>query len=606
MPGQVVAEPHAESAYRRRCLNQEMGVADDGTIISNISVSSFFPIERYYDAADKVLASFEDAYRNEELDDAYVYGKRYCSFCINSIPQHDYYHSPKYSRLRAEHTKNVEVVMRYLEKVVEKMDAAELIKRKKREEQARIEAQRKEAERQRQEKLRKEKEAKEYQELLKRAERTRQTSKTWQTPAEENVEESALSKLSLLGPTSPKTPSDDKPPRSSSRYALSDTEDEEDEGTTNGNDAPATYNSYGEALPPPMPPPRATSSASRRTSSSNSSQSRQSTSSASSPTPVAPPPYDFAINSNRRNPFLGPSKNGVHAPYTLPPPVQPWSQAGPPGYGTVVGSTSLPDPPTRRHSKQESSQQPRPKKQKKVPVRHIRDQARRRYHELQQNGRIEIRPIDTYQGRYTQSTNGCTVISPLVVVRHLATASGVILPDHEIKDVIDNECGPLLKEIRGKLGLESHSLIIPSDVHDHLVDKKILKQEYFVGATGGNIISEEHMGEIFNLFKERNKAGAVLFFREHVISIIKIPVGNGKAYYDLVDSMPGTTDIRNRPCASRTRCKDINALEDLLNWYATKKFTDSNCTYIDRNEWNDTMADFDPRVFQAFVWGKPE
>jgi hypothetical protein len=273
-------------------------------------------------------------------------------------------------------------------------------------------------------------------------------------------------------------------------------------------------------------------------------------------------------------------------------------------YGTVVGSSTLPDPSSRCEH-QPSRQQPKFKKQKKVPVHHLQEQAPHRYYELQQDGRIEIRPVDTYQGRYSQSTNGCTVISPLVVARHLRTSNGVILPDHEIKDVIDKECGPLLREIRGKLGLENYSLIIPSDVHDHLVDKKILKQEYFVGAMGGNIISDEHVCELLKLIEERTKAGAVLFFREHVISIIKVPVGNGRHFYDFVDSMPGITGKGNRPCASRTRCKDIEALAALLNWYATKKFSDSNCAYIDRNDWNDNMADLDPRVFQAFVWGIP-
>jgi len=231
----------------------------------------------------------------------------------------------------------------------------------------------------------------------------------------------------------------------------------------------------------------------------------------------------------------------------------------------------------------------------------MRDEARQEYERLQGLGEIVIRPINTYQGRYKESTNGCTVISPLVVSRHLRTRTGIVLPDQEIVEVIDEQCGPLLREIRGKLGLENYSLIIPSDVHDHLVDKNLLKQEEFIGATGGNIISVEHMGEFFKLIQEKPKAGAVLFFREHVISIIKIPSGyDGKAYYDFVDSMPGGGGSG----ATRTRCKNLAALDVLLRWYSTKKFSDSNCKHIDRSPWDENMADFDPRVFQVFVWGK--
>jgi hypothetical protein len=182
--------------------------------------------------------------------------------------------------------------------------------------------------------------------------------------------------------------------------------------------------------------------------------------------------------------------------------------------------------------------------------------------------------------------------------------------DGDIVDVIDRECGPILREIRGKLGLEGDALIIPSDVHDHLVDRKLLSQKGFIGATGGNIMDKAHIGEFLRLlqngekdvYKDR-KTGAALFFREHVVSIVKTPRGNCDFFYDLIDSMPGLTDQNNRRMATRTRCHDITAFEALIMWYASTKFSESNYDYIDRNEWDDTMADFDPRVFQAFVWG---
>jgi len=46
----------------------------------------------------------------------------------------------------------------------------------------------------------------------------------------------------------------------------------------------------------------------------------------------------------------------------------------------------------------------------------------------------------------------------------------------------------------------------------------------------------------------------------------------------------------------------LDALKIQMEWYTSHKFSDSNCSYIEKNKWNDSMADFDPRVFQAFVW----
>jgi len=57
--------------------------------------------------------------------------------------------------------------------------------------------------------------------------------------------------------------------------------------------------------------------------------------------------------------------------------------------------------------------------------------------------------------------------------------------------------------------------------------------------------------------------------------------------------------------ATRTRCQGLDALLVLVRWYASRKFSPSDCKYVDRNEWDDNLADVDPRVFQGFVWGEP-
>lgn len=582
------------SEYRRKHL---IGECD------NVSVSSFFPIERYYQAADSVFEAFCDALDRNDLDSTYVYGKRYCVFIVNEMQKHNYFKQKKYASIRKKHHDNTVTIMDHLAVVKADMDQEERVKYQKYVEHVRIENERREQERKRQAQLCAQREAARYQELKRRAEQQKQASGSNGAAAPVNVGQSALNKLELLMKKSSTTPAAPPPPprRQSGRYALSDTdEDDDDDDEAYLNGGPAV--SIGQPLPPPMPPP---------SSNGQHSSSNGSTLTSTGGTPEAPPSYNYAVSStNRPNPFLKNGSNGINgaAAYAVPPHADAWGDARLPTYNNAIGSSGLPDPPTRRYPSQQQNQQhkqqPAAKRKKSIPMRQLRDRAQQMYQKLVQEGRIEIRPIDTYQGRYGRSTNGCTVISPLVVARHLASPIGVVVSDREIKEVIDDECGPLLCEIRGKLGLENGSLIIPSDVHDHLVDKHILKQDYFIGATGGNIVGIDHKTEFVKLFHEKQKAGAALFFREHVISIVKMTVGNGKAYYDLVDSMPGATDARGNPCASRTRAKDDEAFDVLLTWYATKKFSESNCSYIDKNAWNDNMADLDPRVFQAFVWGK--
>jgi hypothetical protein len=246
-------------------------------------------------------------------------------------------------------------------------------------------------------------------------------------------------------------------------------------------------------------------------------------------------------------------------------------------------------------------------RKEKVPFRVTKQKARDKVGDLKASKRVQIIPIATHQGRMRNSTNGCAVISPLVVAHHLR--SRVAVEDREIVDIIDRECAPLLQKIRTKLGLGDDALIIPSDVHDHLVDEKVLRQDSFVGATGGNIMDRKHLAEFLRLLDsgeknshQQKRTGAALFYREHVVSIVKVPLGSGKWAYDLIDSMP-TISVGSERQASRTRCRDLSAFESYVRYYASNKLSESNCEYVDKNEWNDMMADFDPRVFQGFVWG---
>mmetsp|Transcript_12953 Transcript_12953/g.27934 ORF Transcript_12953/g.27934 Transcript_12953/m.27934 type:complete len:408 (+) Transcript_12953:3-1226(+) len=284
---------------------------------------------------------------------------------------------------------------------------------------------------------------------------------------------------------------------------------------------------------------------------------------------------------------------------------------------------------------------PKPKPAPRTPIRVIQQNCTRQLQSLQNSKQIEIMRLGTYQGRLGasnprfDSTNGCAVISPLVVAAHIhpqhvgkqkqqlnqrfknATTnnSQYGVTNSAINEIVDRRAPPILQNVRSKLGLNKHALIIPSDVHDYLVDEHILPQDKFVGVCGGDILNKNHINELITMLvngKEesssskkksarKHRVGAALFFREHVISILKVPLGNGVCYYDLVDSLPSS---KAGGMASRTRCKDLASFEVLLQWYASSKFSDSNCNFIDDNEWDDGMCDFDPRVFQGFVWAE--
>jgi hypothetical protein len=335
------------------------------------------------------------------------------------------------------------------------------------------------------------------------------------------------------------------------------------------------------------------------------------------------------------------------------------------------------------------------------------------YHEdfdqLRREGRIQVAFADTFQGRLTESTNGCTVIAPLLCMHHLLEdddhyggggyggSSGggdgdvrIIpdpgLPDNGIIQVIDKETPVILNELRTSLGLSEQAFLIPADVHDYLIENGQLHQSQFVNVVGGNILDEAHLQNLFQALEEDNvpvqqpvnssngdcrqgnKLAATLFFHEHVVAILKLrrepPANNSSLlssapmqnllsphapphspatissrpdnkgsrssefWYDLIDSLPlketltrvdeSDVDFSRRlglsdsdeelsqaflPMTARIRCLDAESMRMCIRWYACSKFTPENCQFIDTYEWDDAQSDFDPRVFQAFIWG---
>ena len=208
---------------------------------------------------------------------------------------------------------------------------------------------------------------------------------------------------------------------------------------------------------------------------------------------------------------------------------------------------------------------------------------------------VEICKLGTFQGRLSasgpqyDSTNGCAVISPLVVEAHITTSNKEYgISDTTIDEIIDERAPPILQRVRSKLGLGQHALIIPSDVQNYLVDENILPQNKFVGVCGGDILDNRHIGNLMAMLvngsedgSRPRKVGAALYFLEHVISIIQIPLGNGACYYDLIDSLPSSSAVG---MATRTSCKDLASLKALIRWYGISKFNESQLDFIDENE----------------------
>lgn len=536
-----------------------------------IVLSNLCPIDRYYASADLVLSQFKAHLAKGELDDAFVIGRRFALFSTVSLPNHDYYTSTSaiLVKLRVKNQKDAQWVTRGLERIVEVMDQEE------------IEKQMVEAERLLKEKEEKERQQLEWEMSMKKRLGSRETS-SFDLDTNDGKFDMA-SKLELLNLAFPKdgeqvfTPPPSPPPTD---HSASDT-------------APLLFD---DSLIPPLPPP------------------------------VAPPQLDLLISTSATQHL---KSDGATPMFPESPPAYNDLFLESLRHATITAAEEA-ELTELEHQLPHRTVPPRPKPVPRVPIGTIQQTCERHIQTLQRSKQIEIYKLGTYQGRLSanspryDSTNGCAVISPLVVATHITTSSKEYgISNSAINDIIDKRAPPILQKVRSKLGLSQHALIIPSDVHDYLVDEKLLPQSMFVGVCGGDILDDAHIGKFLAMLvngkddgssfpptvvvngkkddgKHRpRKVGAALFFLEHVISVIQIPLGNGASYYDLIDSLPSSSMCG---MATRTRCKDLATFEALLRWYACTKFKDSQCDFIDANEWNDEMCDFDPRTFQGFVW----
>jgi hypothetical protein len=512
-----------------------------------IKLSNLCSIDKYYASADRVLRQFKAHLAKGELDDAYVIGRRFALFSTVSLPNHDYFNSPKagFVQLRNKNQKDAEWVTRGLERIVEVMDKEEI-----------------------------EKEFAEAERLLKQKEEEERQQLEWENSVKKRLGSRESSSFGL--------DSDDGTFDTASKLELLNLAFPRDEDIECVLPAPPaaliapsttpTAPPYDEQLPP-LPPP------------------------------FAPPHTGLLISTLAAQQL----KSDGATPFFPEPP---------PAYNDLFLESLRSSTITAKEEAELAELEklpPKPKPVPRVPIREVQRSCERQLQSLISTKQIEILKLGTFQGRLSasspryDSTNGCAVISPLIVATHINTSNKEYgISNSAINEIIDKRAPPILQKVRSKLGLNQHALIIPSDVHDYLVDENLLPQNKFVGVCGGDILNDGHIAKLVAMLvfgKEKGsrprKVGAALFFMEHVISIIQIPLGNGECYYDLIDSLPSSSASG---MATRTRCKDLASFEVLLRRYGSSKFKESQFNFIDDNEWDDGMCDFDPRTFQGFVW----
>eukprot|EP00984_Skeletonema_dohrnii_P012837 scaffold5239_cov186-Skeletonema_dohrnii-CCMP3373.AAC.3 len=543
-----------------------------------IQLQNLCPIHKYYAAADTVLAQFKQLLKEGDLDGAYIIGRRFALFSTISLPGHDYYASPDPDliKLRLKNQKDAQWVTTGVERIVQVMDNQE------------IQKQNAELERIRKQKEKEEKEKMEWEQKMKQrltAAAVEASSGSSGSVKRGGEEKDLISKLASLNNLFPREDADEE-------ELIPSAPPQQD----------IEQNEEMPPLPPPMAVPRIDELEQSMLATSISAVD-QLKSNGMTPMFEEPPSYSDLFLDVLRTSSVGNSTELLQS----------------------TTSSSIP------------ASSPLPVQQPRISIRTIQQTCSHQLQSCINMKQIEFIRLGTYQGRLASSspkydsTNGCAVISPLVVATHIypqhvhkAKKPELLLRHHSstttskygisnvaINEIIDKRAPPILNAVRSKLGLSKHALIIPSDVHDYLVDEHILPQDKFVGACGGDILAQGHLNELVEMMvighevnkKSKSvrklKVGAALFFREHVVSIIKIPLANGACYFDLIDSLPSS---RVGGMASRMRCKDRASFETLLRWYASSKFSDSQCEFIDANKWDDGMCDFDPRVFQSFVW----
>lgn len=169
------------SSARRQALRR----ADEG---NNIRISNDIPLERFYDISKRLISRFQEAFDQRRLDEAYVYGIRLASLCVDAIPKHSSYSQKRFSRQRKENGQKCDRILKLLEIVRQRMDAEEILKHQAAEEERKRKEIVDEEERKR----------KQQQQLEEKRLKEQEQQKQQQQQPQVDVKQSALAKLSAM------------------------------------------------------------------------------------------------------------------------------------------------------------------------------------------------------------------------------------------------------------------------------------------------------------------------------------------------------------------------------------------------------------------------
>ena len=476
--------PHHDYSFGQPSKSRRELLKLHNETTSPIPLSNLTPITKYYTAASKVLSQFKHHLSHHELDDAYIIGRRFATFSTVSLPSHDYYSSPRYVKERIQNAKDAEWVLKGLERIVEVMDREEWEKMCKEEERRKKEEVRMQIEWE--------------QRMKQRLESTGITEHSNDNLQKDENDVGLLDsvdcKLNKLNVLFPKNGND----------VAAATEQNDDKNNGQEQDGNIQHlcdnmidNVQIQELPPPIIPP---------------------------------------LNHNQDDDLLlfysMDATQQLKSDGKTPMFNDDTQQQPPPSYSDLFLDTLK--TPSKEDEEQTTLLPTSTPITEILPIRTLRSNSTDQFHSLQSTKRIEIIKLSTYQGRLSHtpqydSTNGCTVISPLIVATHISPHHYTTthpqyklgISNTEIQEIIDKRCIPILTCVRKKLGLNNHALIIPSDVHDYLVDEGILSQDKFVGVCGGNLLDRRHWNVLVDMLlggkgeeggKNLSKVGAGEFF----------------------------------------------------------------------------------------------
>jgi len=194
---------------------------------------------------------------------------------------------------------------------------------------------------------------------------------------------------------------------------------------------------------------------------------------------------------------------------------------------------------------------------------------------------------------------------------------GNILDDDHIKQFIDSLCNFDKEEGSSKAnkklnqGESSRKVAATFFFHEHVValHRITRKIDTNVDSLDDPKNKKSPSRNPFRRMRLRRKKKAK---DQNDVEDIKV-VEEEEMWFEIIDSLPGASmltydDYREEDLSytlsntARIRCNSAKSLQACLRWYACSKFTESDKKFINSYQWDDMNMEFDPRVFQAFVW----